>query len=69
MSAAKDLRDLGVPELNKRLQDARQELFSLRLQRAAGKLLNPARAVQTRRTVARLMTVLRERSAGGGGAR
>ncbi len=68
MSAA-DLRELGVPELSKRLQDARQELFNLRLQRAAGKLLNPARVVQVRRTVARLLTVLRERSAGEGGAR
>jgi large subunit ribosomal protein L29 len=68
MSAA-DLRELGVPELSKRLQDARQELFNLRLQRAAGKLLNPARVVQVRRTVARLLTVLGERRAGEGGAR
>ncbi len=66
MSAA-DLRDLGVPELNKRLQDARQELFNLRLQRAAGKLLNPARVVLLRRGVARLLTVLRERGEEGGG--
>jgi large subunit ribosomal protein L29 len=68
MSVA-DLRDLGAPELNKRLQDARQELFNLRLQRAAGKLLNPARVVLVRRTVARLLTVLREREPGEGGAR
>lgn len=67
MSAA-DLRELGERELNKRLQDARQELFNLRLQRAAGKLLNPARVVTVRRTVARLLTVMRERGAGAGGA-
>jgi len=66
MSAA-DLRELGVPELNKRLQDARQELFNLRLQRASGKLLNPARVVLLRRGVARLLTVLRERGEEGGG--
>ncbi len=65
--SASDLRDLGVPELNKRLQDARQELFNLRLQRASGKLLNPARVVLLRRGVARLLTVLRERGEEGGG--
>ena len=64
--SAEELRELGVPELNKRLQDARQELFNLRLQRASGKLLNPARVVLLRRSVARLLTVLRERGEGGG---
>ena len=65
--SAQDLRELGVPELTKRLQDARQELFNLRLQRASGKLLNPARVVLMRRTVARLLTVLGERGTPGGG--
>ena len=65
MSAA-ELRELGVPELHKRLQDARQELFNLRLQRASGKLLNPARVVLLRRNVAQLLTVLRERGEEGG---
>lgn len=64
--SAEDLRELGAPELTKRLQDARQELFNLRLQRASGKLLNPARVVLLRRSVARLLTVLRERGEGGG---
>ncbi len=64
-----DLRELGAPELNKRLGEARQELFNLRLQRASGKLLNPARVVAVRRTVARLLTVLRERNEGEGVAR
>jgi len=64
-----DLRELGAAELNKRLQEARQELFNLRLQRASGKLLNPARVVVVRKTVARLLTVLRERDEGEGVAR
>jgi large subunit ribosomal protein L29 len=64
--SAVDLRELGVSELNKRLQDARQELFNLRLQRASGKLLNPARVVLLRRSVARLLTALRERGEEGG---
>jgi len=63
--SASELRDLTEAELNKRLQDARQELFNLRLQRAAGKLLNPARVATVRRGVAQLLTVMRERGAGG----
>lgn len=66
--SASDLRELAVPELHKRLREARQELFNLRLQRASGKLLNPARVVLVRRSVARLLTGLRERGAGEGGA-
>ena len=63
--SASELRDLSEAELDKRLQDARQELFNLRLQRAAGKLLNPARVAAVRRSVAQLLTVIRERGAGG----
>jgi large subunit ribosomal protein L29 len=55
------LRELSDAELHKRLQDARQELFTLRLQKAAGKLSNPARVPLTRQLVARLLTVIRER--------
>jgi large subunit ribosomal protein L29 len=60
--SASELRELTEAELGKRLQDARQELFNLRLQRASGKLLNPARVVTARRSVAQLLTVMRERS-------
>ena len=62
--SANDLRELSQAELAKRLNDARQELFNLRLQRASGKLLNPARVVLVRRNVARLLTVQRERAEG-----
>jgi large subunit ribosomal protein L29 len=62
---ASPLRDLTVAELQKQLQDARQELFTLRLQRASGKLQNPARVSLVRRTAARLLTALRERAAVG----
>jgi len=67
MTAA-PLHDLTEPEIHKQLQDARQELFTLRLQRASGKLQNSARVPHVRRTVARLLTVLRQRTAVGGRA-
>ncbi|HEX4835558.1 MAG TPA: 50S ribosomal protein L29 [bacterium] len=60
------VRDLSDAETQKRLQEARQELFTLRLQRASGKLTSPARVVLMRRTVARLLTALRERAGGRG---
>lgn len=53
------IRELSETEIQKRLQEARQELFTLRLQRASGKLTTPARVALTRRTVARLLTALR----------
>ncbi|HLN13836.1 MAG TPA: 50S ribosomal protein L29 [bacterium] len=43
-------------------------MFTLRLQRASGKLESPARVSQVRRTVARLLTTLRERELAGGRA-
>ncbi|HET7263033.1 MAG TPA: 50S ribosomal protein L29 [bacterium] len=61
MAKGEAVRDLSEPEIQKRLADARQELFTLRLQRTSGKLLNPAKILQTRRTVARLLTELRAR--------
>ncbi len=60
------VRDLTDAEIQKRLAESRQELFTLRLQRASGKLTNPARVTLMRRTVARLLTALRERSAAAG---
>ena len=58
---AESVRDLNEAEIQKRLADARQELFTLRLQRTSGKLLNPAKIADTRRAVARLLTELRAR--------
>jgi large subunit ribosomal protein L29 len=53
------VRDLSETEIQKRLAEARQELFTLRLKRASGKLTNPARVARVRRTVAQLLTALR----------
>ncbi len=68
MKSKPPLHDLTEAELQKRLADARQELFTLRLQRASGKLTNPARVVLLRRAAARLLTELRERREAGEGA-
>ena len=56
-----EIRAMTDDELRGRIEEARQELFSLRFQRATGNLTNPARFRHIRRDVARIQTVLRER--------
>ncbi len=58
---AKDLRALTVAELANHLDDAHQELFNLRFQKASGQLKNTARTREVRRNIARIKTLLRER--------
>ena len=59
----KEMRELSVQELANRLNDAREELMKLRFQMAMGGLQDTSRLGQTRRTIARLLTLLREREA------
>jgi large subunit ribosomal protein L29 len=59
---ARNLRDLSDEELERKLAEARQELFNLRFQAATGALENTARLRQTRREIARILTVRRERA-------
>lgn len=56
-----ELRAMTNAELANKLDDAHQELFNLRFQKATGKLANAARSGEVRRTIARIKTVLRER--------
>ncbi len=58
---AKDLRDLADDDLDRRLLDARQELFNLRFQAATGALENTARLALAKREIARILTVQQER--------
>lgn len=58
---AYELRSLTSAEIGQKLDEAYEELFNLRFQRATGQLKNTARKSQLRREIARLKTVLRER--------
>ena len=53
-----NLNALSAGELQKRLQDLKQESFNLKLQRAAGSLENTARIRQVRRDTARILTAV-----------
>ena len=62
MAKASELRELPDEELLSRLEAAKEELFNLRFQFATSQLDNPRRMRQVRHDVARLLTILRERS-------
>ena len=57
----KEIRELSTEEINKKLFEAKQELFNLRFQQATGNIEKPSRIRELRHTVARMKTVLRER--------
>jgi large subunit ribosomal protein L29 len=58
------LRELSDDDLGRRLAEQREELFNLRFQDATGALENTARLGQTKREIARILTLQGERSTG-----
>ncbi|HEX3954131.1 MAG TPA: 50S ribosomal protein L29 [Stellaceae bacterium] len=57
-----DIRTRTADELTEELETLGKELFNLRFQRASGQLENTARVRQARREIARIKTILGERS-------
>jgi len=60
---AKELREMTDAELAKQLKDLKAELFNLRFQHAINQLDNPLRIEAVKKDIARVMTVLAEKSA------
>jgi len=56
-----EIKDLSTTELERKVDDLKQELFNLRFQLATGQLDNPMRIRIVRRNIAQTKTVLRER--------
>lgn len=61
-SKATDLRAKNAEELQGRLGDLKKEQFNLRFQKASGQLTNTAQFGRVRREIARIKTILQERS-------
>ena len=59
---AEALRAKTADELKNQLVDLKKEQFNLRFQAAGGQLENPARAKIVRREIARIKTVLGQRT-------
>ena len=56
-----ELRDMTADQLQAKLKELKSELFNLRFQHAINQLDNPQKIVETKKTIARIMTVLREK--------
>lgn len=56
-----ELRDLTAEELLQKEGELKRKLFNLRFQKATGELDNSAELVKTRRDIARVMTLAREK--------
>lgn len=58
---AKELNKLTVDELNAKLLELKDELFRLRFQHQINQLDNPNRIPETKRDIARVLTVLNQK--------
>jgi large subunit ribosomal protein L29 len=56
-----ELRNMSDDELHARERDLIDEVFHLRLRRATAQLSNPMKLRESRRTLARVKTLIRER--------
>ena len=59
---AKELRDMSTEDLTRKRAELREEVCHLKLKRATNRLENPMKLRQSKRDLARVETVLRERA-------
>ena len=62
MMKAKEIRNLSVEELTKKLEDLKKDLFMLRMQHATNQLDNPMQIAATKKDIARVKTIIREKT-------
>jgi large subunit ribosomal protein L29 len=58
---AEEVRALSSDEIRSQLDETREEMMNLRFQQATGELVDFTRLRYTRRLIARLQTILKER--------
>ena len=61
---AAELREKSTDDLNKELLELMREQFNLRMQRGSGQLSRPSDMKRVRRDIARIKTVLTEKTSG-----
>jgi len=59
-----EFRALSAAELNKKLEDAHQELFNLRLRATTRQLASNREIPRVKKDIARMNTILKERELG-----
>ena len=57
----KEIRNLSVEDLQKKLNDLKKDLFMLRMQHATNQLDNPMQIVAVKKDIARIKTIIREK--------
>ena len=55
------MREMTPEELNAELEKMKQDLFNLRFQQVTGQLENPIKMRDTKRDIARVKTIIREK--------
>ena len=58
----KDIRSLSVEKLEEKLQELKKDLFMLRMQHATNQLDNPMQIAATKKDIARVKTIIREKT-------
>jgi large subunit ribosomal protein L29 len=58
----KEIRNLNDEQLVEQMREFREEVFNLRFRNSTGELENTARLGEARRSLARAMTIARERN-------
>jgi large subunit ribosomal protein L29 len=58
----RNLRNLTPEELETKGKDMKRELFTLRFQLVSGRIENPAKIKATRREIARMKTIIRQKA-------
>jgi large subunit ribosomal protein L29 len=61
-----EIREMTIDAIRARLDDSKEELMRLRFQQATGELTDTSRMRITRRDIARMNTILKERLTGEG---
>lgn len=61
---ARDLRQLSIQELEARLKELKTELFKLRITKKIEGLKEPSKIRDTKRDIARILTVINEKKRG-----
>lgn len=57
---ASEIKEMSLEEMQRKIDDLKEELFNFCFQHEIGQLENPTRMKQTKRDIARINTIMRE---------
>lgn len=62
MIKANELRNMTVDEIRRKMEVLKKELYNLRTEAEAGRIEKPHKIKETRKDIARCMTIMKEKS-------